>query len=88
MAIVIIFLLGIVDFAVHRAVLECGHPMLTALPRDKRLLGAGISMAFEFVVLVAMLWAASAVTGTWALAYVVYSVLNGFAAWLIIANKD
>lgn len=88
MTIVIVFLLGIVNFAIHRAVLESGHPMLAALPREKRLLGAGMSMAFEFAVLVVMLWAASDGASGWAYSYAAYSALNGLAAWFMLSNKD
>lgn len=77
---IIIFLLGIANFALHRAVIESGHPML-GNPRSARFL-----LAFEFLVLVsAMMLAAN---GWIALAWVygLYSALNAVAAWLIASR--
>jgi hypothetical protein len=91
MAIVIVFLLGIVNFAAHRAVLESGHPLVEAMPRAFRsmgqLLGGRLSLVAEFVMLLGALWMVDAGSTGWAIAYLGYSGLNGLAAWLILRNR-
>jgi hypothetical protein len=91
MAIVIVFLLGIVNFAAHRAVLESGYPLVDAMPRVFRnfgqLLGGRVSFIVEFVMLLGAMWMVSAGSTGWALAYICYSGLNGLAAWLILSGR-
>lgn len=87
MAIVIVFLLGIANFAAHRAVLESGHPLVDVMPRAFQLLGGRMSLIVEFAMLLGALWMVSAGETGWALAYLCYSALNGLAAWLILSNR-
>lgn len=87
MALVIVFLLGIVNFAAHRAVIESGHPLVAALPRAFRLLGGRMSLAVEFAMLLGALWMVSAGSSGWALAYICYTGVNGLAAWLILSGR-
>ena len=71
MGFVLTFLLGIGNFAMHKAVLESRHPML----------------ALEFLLLVgALLLSASGHTG-WGWAYLAYSALNAVSAWLILSRR-
>jgi len=87
MGLVIVFFLGIANFAAHKAVLECGHPLMAQLPRYMHLLGGRLSLLVEFVMLAgAMFMVASGSIG-WALGYLVYSLANGFSAWLILSNR-
>ena len=86
MAIILTFLLGIGNFAVHKAVLESHHPMLAQMPWFEAL-GGRFSMALEFMLLVgALLLAASGQPG-WLWAYFAYSALNGLAGWLILSRR-
>ena len=87
MAIALIFLLGIGNFALHKAVLESGHPLLGHMPWFIHMLGGRITMVTEFLVLLAaLLLAANGWPGlVWA--YLIYSVLNGVAAWLILTDR-
>tara|TARA_B000000460_G_scaffold178972_1_gene127881 strand:+ start:456 stop:722 length:267 start_codon:yes stop_codon:yes gene_type:complete len=87
MAIVAIFLLGIGNFAMHKAVLESGHRMLSQVPGYVHMLGGKAPLLTEFLVLLAAMLLAS--TGwTWVLwAYCGYSALNGIAAWLILTDR-
>lgn len=87
MAIVIVFVLGIANFAAHRAVLESGHPLIAAIPRALRWFGGQASLIAEFVMLLGALWMVSAGSTGWALAYLCYSALNGLAAWLILSGR-
>lgn len=87
MAIVIIFFLGIGNFALHKAVLESGHPLLGQMPWFVHMLGGRITMFTEFLVLLAaLLLAANGWPGlVWA--YAIYSVLNLVSAWLILSGR-
>lgn len=87
MALVAIFLLGIGNFALHRAVLESGHPMLAQPRWYLHRLGGRVTLATEFLLLfAAMLLAAQG--WTWVAAvYAGYTALNAVAAWLIISRR-
>ncbi|MBB4857833.1 hypothetical protein HNO88_001147 [Novosphingobium chloroacetimidivorans] len=87
MAIVIVFLLGIANFAAHRAVLESGHPLVDLVPRPFQLLGGRMSLIVEFALLLGALWMVSVGSTGWATAYLGYSAMNGLAAWLILSGK-
>jgi hypothetical protein len=87
MAIVIVFVLGIANFAAHRAVLESRHPLVDAIPRAFRMLGGRMSLVVEFAMLLGALWMVSAGSTGWAVAYLCYSALNGLAAWLILSGR-
>ena len=76
MAVIITFLLGIGNFAVHKAVLDSRHPIIAHMPRFLRLLGGKASLGVEFVLLAG-----------WGWAYFGYSVLNGLAGWLILSRR-
>lgn len=87
MALMFVFLLGIGNFALHRAVVESGHPKLDQIgwmsgrPGRRALLGA------EFVVLLAALLMVAQGWILMAWAYLVYSLLNALAAWLILTRR-
>ena len=86
MGFVLTFLLGVGNFAMHKAVLESRHPMLAQMPW-MGLLGGRFSLALEFLLLVgALLLSASGQTG-WGWAYLAYSALNAGAAWLILSRR-
>ena len=83
----LLFLLGVINFALHRAVVESDHPMLDALPQFYRAGGGRISLAFEFLVLLAaMLLAGNGWPGAiWA--YVIYSAVNVLTGWLVLSGR-
>lgn len=88
MVIIFTFLLGIGNFALHRAVLECYRPQLAQLPGIMARVGGRISLAAEFaVLLIALLLVANGHPG-WGWAYLGYSVVNGAAAWMILSRRD
>jgi len=87
MAILIIFLLGIGNFALHRAVMESGHSMARQLAWFANGNGRRIAMALEFVALLAaLLLAANGWTGI-AIGYGVYTLLNGLSGWMILTGR-
>jgi hypothetical protein len=86
-ALIVIFVLGIGNFAMHKAVLESGHPLLGRMPWFVHMLGGRITLVTEFLVLLAamlLVWEGWPVL-VWA--YLAYSLLNAFSAWLILTNR-
>ncbi|GMN12857.1 hypothetical protein MTsPCn7_06330 [Altererythrobacter sp. MTPC7] len=87
MAILMIFLLGIGNFAVHKAVLESGHPLIGQVPWFVHMMGGRITLAFEFLVLLAALLLAANGWPGLAWGYLGYTALNGIAGWLILTRR-
>ncbi|MCY1670566.1 hypothetical protein OVA07_06010 [Novosphingobium sp. SL115] len=87
MAILITFLLGVGNFALHRAVADSGHPLLGRMPEFFHALGGRFTLILEFLLLVAALTFASEGNVGGPIAYVVYSVLNSFSSWLILTDR-
>ncbi len=87
MAILTLFLLGIANFAMHKAVLESGHPLLGQMPWFFHMLGGRFSLVVEFLMLLAAMLMAAAGSVAWAWGYAIYSVFNGISAWLILTRR-
>ena len=87
LSVIVIFLLGVTNFALHGAVLKSGHALLDQMPRFVRALGGRLSLVAEFLVLLAaMLLAANGWEGlVWA--YAGYSALNAASAWAILTGR-
>ncbi len=86
-AVAIIFVLGIGNFALHKAVLESGHALLGQVPGYVHALGGRLSMLTEFLVLLAAMMLAANGWPNLVWAYLVYSGLNALAAWLILSDR-
>lgn len=87
MAIVLTFLLGIGNFAMHKAVLESRHPLLGQVPWFMHLLGGKVSLATEFLLLLGALLLVAEGHPAWGWAYFGYSALNSIAAWMILTRR-
>jgi hypothetical protein len=85
-ALLITFLLGIGNFALHKAVLESRHSLLGQMPFMRTLGGRG-SLVVEFLVLLGAMLLVGAGTTAWAWAYAGYTILNAIAAWLILSRR-
>jgi hypothetical protein len=85
-ALVLTFLLGVLNFGLHKAVLESGHPLLGRMP-FVRVLGGRGNLAVEFLLLLGAMLLAGTGSAGWAWAYAGYSLLNAFAAWLILTRR-
>lgn len=86
-AAVIIFMLGIGNFAMHRAVMESGHPLLQQLPGVVHPMGRWIAFGTEYLILLVALMLA---TNGWPMigwVYASYSACNAFAAWLMLSGR-
>ncbi|WP_336985289.1 hypothetical protein [Altererythrobacter aquiaggeris] len=87
MAVLITFLLGIGNFALHKAVLESGHPLIGRMPWFVHMLGGRASLISEFAVLLAaMLLVGTGNPEVWYY-YAGYTCFNVFAAWLIWTRR-
>lgn len=87
MGILVAFLLGIANFAMHKAVLESRHPMFGQVPWFYHLLGGRFSMLVEFAMLLGTMLMISAGSNAWAWGYAVYSLVNAVSAWLILSHR-
>lgn len=87
MGLILTFLLGIGNFAVHKAVLESHHPLLGRVPWFFHLLGGRFSLTVEFVLLLGALLMVHQGASVWALFYAGYSVVNMVSAWLILSGR-
>ncbi|MGY6550725.1 MAG: hypothetical protein ACXIT4_02390 [Erythrobacter sp.] len=86
-ALAIIFVLGIGNFALHRAVMESNHPMLRHWRGFAHPMGRKIAFGSEFLVLLlALLLAANGWPG-FAYAYGAYSACNALASWLMLSGR-
>ncbi len=87
MVIIFVFLLGVGNFTLHRAVLSSGHPALAHMAWLINGLGGRASFVLEFLLLVAALVLAVGGHPGWAGAYFIYSALNALVAWLILTRR-
>jgi len=87
MAILFTFLFGIANFALHKAVLESGHPLLASMPWFFHGMNGRLSLMFEFLVLLGTMLLAAQGSAGWVWGYLGYSVLNGLSAWLILTHR-
>ena len=85
MAVALVFLLGIANFALHSAVLGSGHVVVRALTGSGAVTGR-LTLVLEFAVLVVALLA-SQVDGIWGWAYAIYTAMNASAAWAILTGR-
>lgn len=87
MALIVMFILGVGNFALHGAVRDSGHPMLMRMPWYAHQMGGNFSLLVEFLMLLAcMLMTAEGSVG-WVWGYGLYTIANGFAAWLILSRR-
>ncbi|MDA7787621.1 hypothetical protein N8940_00120 [Sphingomonadaceae bacterium] len=87
MIIALIFALGTANFAMHKAVLESGHPLLTQLPGGRRPGRVRLTLVLEFLVLLAAMLLAANGWPQAAYAYLFYSAINALSAWLILSGR-
>lgn len=87
MALVITFLLGIANFALHKAVLESRHPLLGQVPVLFRLHGGRFGLLFEFIMLLGTMLMVQGGGDGWGWFYAGYSAANATSAWLILSRR-
>lgn len=85
---VVCFLMGIANFAMHKAVAESGHPFVEDTKRYfGRYFGQHASYGIEFVVLLGALWFAQEGSTVIVLVYWIYTGINGIATWLLLTGR-
>ena len=87
MALVIVFLLGVANFAMHAAVMHSGHPLLATNRWYLHRLGGRVTLATEFLLLLAALLFAGQGWEWVAGVYAGYTLLNALAVWLILTRR-
>lgn len=88
MLLIVCFLLGIANFAMHKAVAESGHPFVEDTKRYfSTYFGPYGSYAIELVLLIGAMWLANGGSLAVSLMYAAYTAINGFATWLLLSNK-
>lgn len=87
MAIALVLLLGIGNFALHGAVLDSRHPLVTRVPHLDAVVFGRITLGIEFAILFGALLLVEYGYRGWSLAYLGYSALNGVAGWLILTRR-
>jgi hypothetical protein len=87
MGLFIVFILGIANFALHKAVLRSGHPLLAHLPALFRSTGGRFSYVFEYMMLTGSMLLVARGREDWVWVYSVYSMINALSAWLILTRR-
>lgn len=87
MWIVAIFFLGIGNFALHKAVLESGHPLVKNFTGPgRRGIRQGM-MAGEFVALLTALLLVANGYPQWGWVYLGYSMFNALTGWMVLTRR-
>lgn len=84
---VAIFILGIANFAFHKAVLESGHPMLDRVAWRLFANGGKLSLASELLLLAIALFCAQSGYPAAAWVYAIYTAGNVLAAYLLLSRR-
>lgn len=88
MLLFICFLLGVANFAMHKAVAESGHPVIED---TRRILGKHFgphgSYAMELALLIGAMWLANDGAVTITIVYAAYTAINGVATWMLLSGK-
>lgn len=87
MLLLIAFLLGVANFAAHRAVAESGHPLLSVYARESWPAVRIVMLIIEFAVLAGVMLVLHAGREGWLWFYVFYSIANTGFAWLIATRR-
>lgn len=87
MMVILTLLLGIGNFAWHRAVIESGHRMISDMQPARLQAIRWLSLAVEFLLLCGALFAVRSGHTIWLWTYMGYSAINGGAAWLIVSRR-
>jgi hypothetical protein len=87
MAILIVFVLGIANFAAHQAVLKSGHPMVARLRMQTTWFRPGVTLGFEFGALLVALALVAWGSPAWGWLYLVYSAASCWSAWAIVTGR-
>jgi hypothetical protein len=86
-ALVLVFAMGVANFALHRAVLDSGHPILAQIGWLYRSLGGRFSLIVEFALLLGTMLLIASGGAWWVWGYGLYTTMNAVSAWLILTGR-
>jgi hypothetical protein len=81
------FLLGIGNFALHKAVLESRHPLVESLAAAGKAGMARVTLGLEFAALFGALLLVANGYHAWGWTYLGYSLFNAVSGWLILTRR-
>jgi hypothetical protein len=84
---ILAFICGVVNFAMHKAVIESRHPLLEQLPWFFHSLGGRLGLVVEFGMLLGCMLMIAGGSLSWAWGYLLYSLVNALAAWMILSHR-
>jgi hypothetical protein len=87
MMIMVLFALGVANFAMHKAVLESGHPIVARTFAYFGMMNGRFGLVLEFVALLGAMLMVDAGMAGWAWAYMIYSFFNTLSAWFILTDR-
>jgi hypothetical protein len=88
MSLILCFFLGIINFAMHKAVVESRHPFVEdAKLYFGRHIGKYGSYLLEFGILAGAMLFADSGSNLIAIFYALYATINGVAAWLLLSGR-
>lgn len=88
MLLIFCFLMGIANFAMHKAVAESGHPFVEDTKRYfSRHFSPYGSYAIELALLIGALWFANEGSLAVSLTYWAYTGINAIATWLLLSGR-
>ncbi len=87
-SIILIFLCGVANFAMHKATMESRHPMVEQMRHSMgKGFGGWAGYALEFAVLLAAMGFAGAGSTIALFVYGVYTLFNAAAAWMLLSGR-
>lgn len=87
MALIVMFLLGVGNFAMHGAMRDSNHPLLARTPWYVNQMGGHLSLGVEYLMLLACMLMTAQGSAGWVWGYGLYTMANGVAAWLILSRR-
>ena len=87
MLLLLAFLLGVANFAAHKAVVQSGHPLLSVYSQESWPAIRIVMLLIEFAVLVGVMLVIAAEIEGWLVFYVLYSIANVGFAWVIVTRR-
>lgn len=88
-AVFLLFFLGIANFAMHKAVIESGHPAIQSTRAAfEKVTGGWGGYILEYTILLAAMSFANVGYMAALGAYIGYTALNGVAAWILLRDQS
>lgn len=87
MALLLTFLVGVANFAMHRAVLESRHPVFVQMNWTINSLSGRLGLVFEFTLLFMAMLLASKDQWGWLSVYFGYFIFNCGVCWAFLTRR-